>query len=59
MKADEKLQNTLWIMKTADGFYPIQPSVKCKPEDHGELNHHILSIEDINGNVLWKRPTVQ
>lgn len=46
---------TIWIMKTADGWYPIQPSAKCKPEDHGRLNDHILSIEDMDGNVLWKR----
>jgi hypothetical protein len=47
---------TVWIMRTADGgFYPIQPSDKCKPEDHGRLNDHVVSIEDLEGNVLWKR----
>lgn len=47
---------TVWIMRTADGgFYPIQPSDKCKPEDHGMLNDHVVAIEDLEGNVLWKR----
>lgn len=54
-----KLKNTIWIMHTKDGhFYPIQPSEKCTPEAHGNLNDHVASIEDLNGNVLWKR-TVQ
>lgn len=45
----------VWIMRTADGFYPIQPSDQCAPEDHGELNDHIVQIEDAEGNVLWRR----
>lgn len=52
------LPHDIWIMRTKDGWYPIQPSAKCKPEDHGRLNDHVLSIEDMDGNVLWKR-TVQ
>lgn len=51
--------NTVWIMRTKDGFYPIQPSERCKPEDHGRLNPHVTSIEDANGVTLWKRETVQ
>lgn len=48
---------TTWIMRTRDGyFYPIQPSTKCKPEDHGRLNDHVTLIEDISGRVLWRRP---
>ena len=39
---------------TKDGWYPIQPSAKCKPEEHGRLNDHVLSIEDMDGNVLEK-----
>jgi len=54
-----KLLNTVWIMRTKDGFYPIQPSERCKPEDHGRLNPHVTSIEDANGVTLWKRETVQ
>lgn len=50
-----KLLPTFWLMFTADGFYPIQPSTKCKPEDHAELNPHVIRIEDAEGNVLWKR----
>lgn len=47
---------TVWIMRTVNGgFYPIQPSDKCKPEDHGKLNDHVVSIEDVEGHVLWKR----
>lgn len=49
------LLNIVWIMKTADGWYPIQPSERCKPEDHGNMNEHVLSIEDVDGNVLWQR----
>ena len=50
-----ELLPTVWIMKTADGFYPIQPSTKCTPEAHGELNDHVMSIEDADGNVIWER----
>lgn len=50
---------TVWIMRTADGFYPIQPSLLCKPEDHGNLNPHIVSIEDVDGNMIWKREVTQ
>jgi hypothetical protein len=50
-----KLLPTVWVMRTADGWYPIQPSEKCRPEDHGNLNDHVISIEDANGNVLWRR----
>ena len=54
--APHRLLPTLWIMKTIDGhFYPIQPSDRCKPEDHGRLNDHVRSIEDMDGNVLWER----
>jgi hypothetical protein len=45
----------MWIMFTKDGFYPIEPSQNCKPEDHGNLNPHVIRIEDLSGNVLWKR----
>ena len=55
MMAENKLLDTIWIMKTKHGFYPIQPSEKCKPEDHGKLNDHVMSIEDGNGKVPWKR----
>lgn len=54
-----KLLPTVWIMMTDGGFYPIQPTDRCKPEDHGRLNPHVLSIEDLDGNLLWKRETVQ
>jgi len=52
---ENKLRQTFWIMRTDDGFYPIQPSMKCKPEDHGELNPHVMSIEDEDGKVIWRR----
>ncbi len=52
---EARLLPTVWIMRTKDGFYPIQPSSLCKPEDHGELNPHVVAIEDAEGNVLWKR----
>ena len=45
-----------WIMHTKDGFfYPITPSDKCKPEDHGAINDHVAFITDLIGNVLWER----
>jgi hypothetical protein len=46
---------TVWLMFTADGFYQIQPSSICRPEDHGRLNEHIVRIEDADGRVLWRR----
>ena len=53
--SEAKLLPTFWIMRTRDGWYPIQPSTKCKPEDHGRLNDHVVQIEDRYGKVLWKR----
>lgn len=50
-----KLIDEIWIMRTKDGFYPIQISDRCKPEDHGKLNDHVIAIEDIHGNTLWRR----
>lgn len=47
---------SLWLMITKDGFYPIQPSERCKPEGHGLLNDHVVRIEDVDGKVLWQRP---
>jgi hypothetical protein len=46
----------IWIMRVANGdWYPIEPSDRCKPEDHGRINPHVSQIEDMAGNVLWKR----
>lgn len=50
-----EMLDEIWIMRCAGFWYPVQPSRRCKPEDHGALNDHILSIEDAEGNVLWKR----
>lgn len=53
---DNYLLNTAWTMHTRDGyFYPIQPSARCRPEDHGEINPHVVRIEDIDGRVIWRR----
>jgi hypothetical protein len=51
------MRQAVWLMFTEKGFYPIQPTIFCKPEDHGKLNNHITKIEDGRGNVLWQRPT--
>jgi len=53
--SETKLLNTTWIMRTRDGWYPIQPSDKCKPEDHGALNPHVIRIEDVDGRCIWRR----
>lgn len=45
----------VWLMFTKDGFYPIQPSILCKPEDHGNLNPHVVRIENARGDILWER----
>lgn len=55
MSDKAQLLPTIWIMRTAKGFYPIQPSTKCRPADHGRLNPLIVQIEDANGQVLWRR----
>lgn len=51
-----ELLPTVWLMFTHEGVYPIQPSTRCKPEDHAELNPHIVAIMDAEGTVLWERP---
>ena len=53
--ADVKLLPTIWIMRTKDGWYTIRPSDRCKPEDHGELNPRVTSIEDADGRTIWRR----
>lgn len=45
----------VWIMFTKDGWYPIQHSERCKPEDHGAINPHVIRIEGIDGTILWSR----
>jgi hypothetical protein len=55
MNKSPTMKPEIWIMRTKGGFYPVQPSIFCKPEDHGALNPHVLSIEKPNGQVLWKR----
>lgn len=45
----------VWLMFTETHFYPIGVSDKCRPEDHGELNPHVIRIEDAYGNTLWSR----
>ena len=55
MNKSPAMKNEIWLMKTEAGFYRIQPTIFCKPEDHGELNPHVLCIEDMNGRVLWRR----
>jgi hypothetical protein len=59
MSRAAELLPTIWIMHTADGWYPIQPSTRCKPEDHAALNPHVIRIEDASGNVLWDRGRLQ
>lgn len=51
-----KLLNTVWLMHTVDGlFYPIQPSDRCKPSDHAELNPHVVKISNADGETIWER----
>lgn len=54
-EGEATLLDTVWVMRTEDGWYPIQPSSLCKPEDHGRINDHVLSIEDATGAVIWRR----
>lgn len=46
-----------WIMHTNSGrFYVIEPSTRCRPEDHGRLNDHVVKITDaLTGVLLWER----
>lgn len=54
MSAPELL-NTIWVMHTASGFYPIQPSERCKPADHAQLNPHVIKITNAEGETIWER----
>lgn len=57
--AREKVKNAMLIMRCRDGFYPIEDyadmPLKDKAEAHGMRNGHIQWIEDIDGNVLWRK----
>jgi hypothetical protein len=52
-------RNRILIMRTRNGWYPIEASglkpLKDEAQDHGMLNSHIDSIEDIDGNILWRK----
>jgi len=48
------------IMVTSSGhFYPIDAvkdiPLSAQAKDHGELNDHVVRVEDCLGNVLWQR----
>jgi len=49
------INSKVWIMITEKGWYPIEPSEECKPEDHAKLNEHVIRIEDMDGIVLWSK----
>ena len=55
----EQKTTQVLIMRTADGWYPIDASgkkdIREEAADHGQLNSHITSIEDTEGNILWSR----
>lgn len=56
MAKEIKMLDTVWVMRTSDGWYPITPTEICRPEDHGRLNPHVKSIEDgRTGKLLWFR----
>lgn len=59
MNTNAQYRRELLIMRVDEGFYPIMTSgkkpLKDEAQDHGELNRHINSIEDVEGNVLWRR----
>jgi hypothetical protein len=53
-----------WVFfrKSDDGkgemFYFVQPSPRCKPEDHASLNPGTLRIEEaLTGKLLWAAPS--
>lgn len=56
---NDSICKSVLIMRTKDGFYPIDASgtkdLREEAADHGMLNSHITSIEDIDGNVLWRQ----
>lgn len=51
-----KLIPVIWTMHMANGdWYPVQPTERCTPEIHGELNPHVIEIRDETGATIWKR----
>ena len=55
----EQVAKRILICKCEQGFYPIEAlpnkSLAEQAKANGEINDHILSIEDIDRNVLWQR----
>jgi hypothetical protein len=53
------LYYTILIMFTKDGFYPVEVfyemSLEQQAAKHGELNEHVVRVEDMDGKVLWTR----
>lgn len=47
------------IIICENGFYPIETvdgiPISQQAKDHGEINNHIMRIEDVEGNILWSR----
>lgn len=56
---NDPINKSVLIMRTKDGWYPINTSgtkdIREEAADHGMLNSHITSIEDAEGNVLWRQ----
>jgi len=59
MTCPDKNTVEVLIMRTEKGWYPIEASgtkpLKDEAQDHGMLNAHVSSIEDTEGNVLWRK----
>lgn len=55
----EKTRKMMLIMRCKDGWYPIEDHADLpladKAQAHGMRNAHVESIEDIDGNVLWRK----
>lgn len=57
----ERIKERIFLCFAEGGFYPVtalDESVKSyeqQAKDTGEINDHIIRIENANGRVLWER----
>lgn len=54
------MKQVLVIFMASGNFYPVEAvegvTLEQQAKDHGELNPHVVRVEDKDGAVLWTRP---
>lgn len=54
------MKECLVMIMESGNFYPVEAvagvGLEQQAKDHGELNPHLVRVEDAQGHILWERP---